>query len=57
MPGSSRPILGGMGFGVKHIYLGQQGLMRGWERPGSMEHSLFINKLFITSFAFNAIWA
>ena len=57
MTGSSGPIFAGMIFGVKHLYLGQQGLMQGWERPGSTEHSLFINKLFITSFAFNAIWA
>ena len=42
---------------MKNLYLGLQELTRGWERPGNMEHSLFINKLFITSFAFNAIWA
>lgn len=44
-------------FGGKHIDLGQQGLTQGWARPGNTEHSLFINKLFITSLAFNAIWA
>lgn len=44
-------------FGVKPIYLGQQGLTLGLGEASSTEHSLFINKLFITSFAFNAIWA
>lgn len=47
----------GVIFGTKHHHLGQQGLTLGLGEAGSTEYSLFINKLFITSFAFNAIWA
>lgn len=62
MTGSSSPLFagwggGGYGLGVKHIYLGQQGLTPGLGEARQHGALLFINKLFITSFAFNAIWA